>query len=127
MIFIKGKFLSHSGFPLPWKIDVDSLGDMDFKCLAWLGSRIIGPFSEVEGIPRGGLRFAQVLQAYKGKEGPKLIVDDVLTTGKSMENARMGMPAKGLVIFNRGIKPPWVESIFQLNGNLMSLDFYGDI
>jgi hypothetical protein len=50
---------------------------------------------------------------------PHLIVDDVLTTGASMEAARAklwpGSLPLGVVIFARGPCPDWVWPIFRLD------------
>ncbi len=52
-------------------------------------------------MPIGGLRLAQAMQPYVSSSGPLLIVDDVLTTGQSMEKHRAGREAIGAVIFMR--------------------------
>ena len=116
-LFQLGDFISHSGVPLDWKIDVDALGDDDLKCLALIGSQKVPLFSEVIGIPRGGLRFAKEMVKYTREEGGILLVDDVLTTGASMVEWQKKTGARsGLVIFSRRIltKPHWVTSIFTI-------------
>ena len=113
-------FCSHSGISLPWKIDADALTNDDLGALAKLVADRIG-FWRVVGIPRGGLRFAEALEPYVRWIGSKptvLIVDDVLTTGKSMENAKLQFGeyfnVTGVVIFARTVCPHWVQPIFSL-------------
>lgn len=112
-----GWFSSHSKFQLPWKLDVDALEDHDISSLA----KIIAwkfAFSHVIGIPRGGVRLAEACAKYVESGFPTLIVDDVLTTGRSMikvhdevgENTTIGV-----VIFARGPCPNWVWPIFSVN------------
>ena len=114
-LFQSGQFLAHSGQMLDWKVDCDALGDTDFECLAKL---VEVDFSEVIGIPRGGLCFAEALRPYiSGPRNPVLIVDDVLTTGKSMNEMRdrIGSSSVGVVIFARAKPPAWVMAIWQFN------------
>lgn len=120
-----GWFASHSGFQLPWKINCDALSNSDIEAL----SKIIRwkfAFSNVIGIPRGGLRLAEALSPHAESGYPTLIVDDVLTTGKSMEAARdhhytdrdlstAYVRPIGVVTFARGECPNWVWPIFQVN------------
>lgn len=86
-LFQLGKFTSHAGNELEWKIECDALTDDDWECLAkMISERIM--FHEVVGIPRGGNKLAAALQKYcETEKTPKtyrLVVDDVWTTGKSM-------------------------------------------
>jgi hypothetical protein len=117
-MFERGKFESHSGIQLNWKIECDGLTDADLEALAEaVSSRII--FKEVIGIPRGGLRFAEALKQYRSPVArPTLIVDDVLTTGRSMNELRKSVsgPSTGVVIFARGPGPipAWIFPIFSL-------------
>jgi len=107
------KFKAHSGDELLWKIECDALSDEDIACLAHLIA-IKFSFSSVVGIPRGGLRLAKALESY-ASEGPILIVDDVLTTGNSMNEYKKKYPgAKGVVIFARSTTARWIYPIFQL-------------
>jgi len=72
------------------------------------------PFAAVRSVPRGGDRLAVAL-APLATTGPLLIVDDVLTTGASMEATRREFPnhdCVGVVIFARGPTPAWVRSVF---------------
>lgn len=111
-LFIKESFIAHSGVTLPWKIDCDALADKDIETLAYIVARKVS-FGSVYGIPRGGERLAKALVAYISN-GPHLIVDDVLTTGGSMEAAKTNESDIGVVIFARGVLvPSWVKPIFR--------------
>ena len=111
-LFKQGKFTSHSGLVLDWKIDCDALSDEDIETIAYVASRMVGTFSGVFGIPTGGERLAKALDKYSNPRAPAqcLIVDDVLTTGKSMEEAAKKLPpSKGFVIFARTNPPEWFD------------------
>lgn len=122
MLFQRGTFKLHSGAETWFKIDCDSLSEGDLDTLALLVAEDcrIGPFYLVEGVPTGGLRFAKALEKYalskyKDIQNPRiLIVDDVLTTGASMEEQRAGRDAQGVVIFARGTCPSWIVPLFQM-------------
>lgn len=116
-IFQKFKFVSHAGIPLDWKIECDNLDQDDWQALALMASKVLPPFGSVEGVPRGGLAFAIALRPY-ATEGPVLIADDVGTTGKSMEDARRGREALGIVAFARGPLPHWVRAVCTLDCRL---------
>lgn len=103
----------HSGEESDWKIECDTLTDEDMRTLAKRIAELVHPFGEVEGVPRGGLRLASALKPYRSAGG-LLIVDDVLTTGGSMEAHRAGRDAKGAVIFARGESPAWVTPLFAM-------------
>lgn len=112
----------HSGSKSDWIIDCDALTDEDLAALARLGSRMVPPFAMVEGIPRGGLRFAEAMKQYinPAHSDRILICDDVLTTGNSFKDhakvlRSQGVPharIDGLAIFQRGTwRPDWVQAI----------------
>lgn len=115
-LFVDKQFTSHAGMRLDFKIDCDALTGSDIETLA----RIVAQkhvFSEVIGVPRGGLRLAAALEQYRMTTGCLLIVDDVLTTGTSMEEACAQYSrddVEGVVIFARGLCPTWIKPIFQL-------------
>lgn len=122
-LFRNGEFLSHSGKALNWKIECDALTDDDYDTIAKvIASKI--KFSSVFGVPRGGTKLAHFLSDYISNEGPVLVVDDVLTTGRSMEEFRDKLnfighkEVLGIVLFSRGVCPDWIYPVFQL-----SLDF----
>jgi len=118
-LFQKKTFKAHSGSIEHFKIECDALTNEDIKTLAYIIARRI-PFYDVYGIPKGGIRIANALEKYKDKNGHGyfLIVDDVLTTGNSMEEAKWKCYANpkitGVVLFARGKCPDWVFPIFQL-------------
>lgn len=120
-------FISHSGVLLPFKIELDSLTGADWDVIADLiGSRI--DFQEVHGIPRGGLPLAARLQRFCQPQTKKkrriLIVDDVCTTGRSLNEyyTQLKSPdnkVTGCVVFARSRRhlPDWVSPIFLLFGD----------
>jgi len=114
------KFTSHSGLELDFKIDCDYLSNDDIRCIAKLIAKK-SRFGHVYGIPRGGTRLAEALEPYSDPHSNTLlIVDDVLTTGGSMEEARAWFDngywdIKGWVIFARKRPPKWVNAVFFLN------------
>lgn len=117
-LFQYGDFKLNSGATSKWKLECDALTQGDLKALAFMAFQILPPFGLVVGVPTGGLLFAECLRAYTS-HGPTLIVDDVLTTGGSIErekskaNKANGDPL-GVVIFARGKCPPWVQALFQM-------------
>lgn len=111
-LFKCGHHILHSGQESWWKIDCDALTGDDIDTLAMLIADLTGPFGSVEGVPQGGLRLATRLRQYQ-TAGRLLIVDDVWTTGASMEEWRAGREAIGAVIFARSTVHPWVTALFQ--------------
>jgi len=121
-LFKFGDITLHSGSTSNFKIDCDALSDEDIHAIAQLLAVRLPAFRHVEGVPTGGLRLAEAMKWMKGPapvywppDKPMLlIVDDVLTTGQSMEEHRAGRPAIGAVIFARGECPDWVTPLFTL-------------
>ena len=116
-LFIDGLFISHSGKELEFKIEADALSDRTIETIAKIIKRK-KLFSEVYGIPTGGERLAKALEKYAHPEGGLLIVDDVLTTGDSMEKAKHKfgrLNTAGAVIIARGPCPDWIEPVLSLN------------
>lgn len=119
-LFQTGKFSLHSGLSADFKIECDALSDTDIQTLAHIGSHMVMPFYDVIGVPRGGLRLAEAMKQYRSLEGKTiLIVDDVMTTGSSMNEQRAkinnyDIVTQGLVIFSRGwvASSGWVTAIF---------------
>ncbi len=112
-LFEPGEFTSAAGLHLPWKVNCNALTDEDWRGLAtMIGS--VRNFGSVEGVPTGGDKFAKAMEPYITVGGELLIVDDVLTTGHSMEKHRAGREASGVVLFARGPCPNWVFPIWSL-------------
>lgn len=115
-LFQRGNFLLHAGTSSNWKIDCDALTDDDIETCAFLIAEdmlSLGGFGRVLGIPRGGLRLARALEKYADPEDHYLlVVDDVLTTGKSMNEILRKEKGVGYVIFARGPLPPGVHALF---------------
>lgn len=110
----------HAGAQSSWKIEADSLTQEDLECVAMLIGRTM-TFGRVVGIPNGGLRLEKILHPFVQPVSDILIVDDVLTTGRSMEEmkeflrrAEPNVPVMGAVVFARGLIPDWVTAVFQL-------------
>ena len=116
-------FTSHSGLDLSWKIEMDALSDPEWFTIKKMIMELTPPFKEAVGIPTGGTKLGDLLNEHgTGKEeDPICIVDDVLTTGESMEyfltqyqRNRRPFIAIGWVVFARGQCPGWVTSLFQM-------------
>ncbi len=85
---LRKSFVTHSGAPSDFKIACDALTDEELETFAVLISKRFR-FGRVHGIPRGGWPIANALQKYCTRfAGGRLIVDDVLSTGRSMEGER---------------------------------------
>ena len=124
-LFKSGDFKSHSGLDLSWKIEMDALSDSEWFTIKKMIMEYSPPFREVVGIPEGGVKLGNLLNEHAtgDEKDPVCIVDDVLTTGESMEyflsqyqrNRRL-MPymAIGWVVFARGQCPHWVRALFQM-------------
>jgi orotate phosphoribosyltransferase len=124
-LFQLGDFTLNSGAKSSWKIDCDAFSDGDWQALAQMISEMVAPFQSVEGVPRGGLELARCLNRFRSAMGRHLIVDDVLTTGGSMERLRQkelknpyytqnGTAIIGAVVFARGPCPAWIAPVCQL-------------
>jgi hypothetical protein len=113
-LFQLDPFTLPSGRVTHFKIECDALIAEDWASLARLAVEVVPPFGSVEGVPRGGLAFADALRPY-ATEGPLLIADDVWVTGLSMERHRAGRGGCfGVVAFTRGTLLPWVRTLFQM-------------
>lgn len=120
-LFEKKNFVMHSGEESDFKIECDALTSEDIETLAYLISKRFN-FAGVYGIPTGGLKLANALNKYIDEYGVYyLIVDDVLTTGKSMEKAQKKLiqhePIIGVVLFSRSKRPiqKWIYPIFNMS------------
>lgn len=129
-LFVNSPFQSHSGQSLPFKIECDNLSDEELDvfvnmiqnaCKSYNSLK----FSSVMGVPSGGTRIADKLQQYTDETANRLlIIDDVLTTGKSMEEYKAKAMCAGwnkeniygIVLFSRAdFCPYWVVPIYELN------------
>lgn len=121
-----GNYVLHNGSKSRYKICCDVFSDSDWNVAATLIRAIVGPFRSVEGIPNGGTKLEEILKHYVDdrKEGPHLVVDDVYTSGQSMETAKdlyktkfdtLNYCVAGAVLFSRGPAPYWISPVFQLN------------
>ena len=127
-LFSKKDWEMHSGDTSDFKIECDALTDNDLETLAYLISKKF-TLSGVQGIPRGGTKLANKLEKYVDKRAGEqfLIIDDVFTTGASMEQARRTVyyhhlyfnqyrdKIIGVVIFARGKCPNWIRPIFDMS------------
>jgi orotate phosphoribosyltransferase len=129
-LFQWGDFTLHSGEKSWWRIDCDSFTDSEIELLAKMIRHRNGAFHQVrypESHPGSFVhKLSTALQRYKsdfvGRGFSVLVVDDVLTTGASVEEikeqaikeiALEGVEVWGVVIFARGKCPDWVTPIFQ--------------
>lgn len=119
-LFQRGDFTLASGQKATWKIECDALTPSDWAGLAAMAvERIALPFACVLGVPRGGLPFAEALTPYIDRDaGTTLVVDDIWTTGGSMERfinaGRIWRPVVRVVAFARNPVPPGVIAVFQM-------------
>ena len=124
-LFQSVDFKSHAGLDLSWKIEMDALEDEEWVTISQMILELSQPFREAIGIPRGGMELGTRLNQYGtgNKTDPILIVDDVLTTGDSMEDFKrmreFRNPTKyiGWVVFARGYPPSWCKALFQMPFN----------
>jgi len=118
-------FKSHAGKPLSWKIECDTLSQEDIDCLADLIC-MTHSYRDVEHPPTKSANLINLvgkLSLHKTSDGDYdyLIVDDVFTTGKTMNeiyehlHTKHDKKTKGVVIFARSECPHWITPIFQLN------------
>ena len=121
-LFQSVDFKSHSGLDLTWKIEMDALSHKEWECIAKMIMELSPPFKEAVGIPRGGNILGKLLNQHgTGKrEDPICIVDDVLTTGGSMNEFKRKRAWRnpteyiGWVVFARTEPPDWVSALFQM-------------
>ena len=122
-LFQSQNFKSHSGLDLNWKIECDALSDPEWFTISKMIMERTPPFREAVGIPRGGVKLGDLLNEHAtgNEKDPICIVDDVLTTGESMEyflsqyqRNRRPFMAIGWVVFARVQTPDWVRALFQM-------------
>ena len=115
-------FKSHSGLDLNWKIEMDALSDPEWFTICKMILELSPPFRKAVGIPRGGVKLGNLLNTHAtGKRtDPICIVDDVLTTGESMNDFKRTRSWRepteyiGWVVFARTQCPNWVTALFQM-------------
>ena len=121
-LFQKIDFTSHAGLDLAWKIEMDALSHGEWECIAQMIMELSPPFKEAIGIPRGGNVLGKLLNRHGTgvRTDPICIVDDVLTTGGSMNEFlqkrqwRNPTDYMGWVVFARTKPPKWVTALFQM-------------
>jgi hypothetical protein len=114
-LFQLGDFVLHDGRYSRFKIECDALAAGDWDALAvMLLDALPFRYGEVEGVPSGGYPLAGRMRQWSKPGERLLIVDDVLTSGGSMEQQRAGREAIGGVAFSRGVCPSWVTPLFQM-------------
>lgn len=84
-LFRLGTFKAASGRELPYKIECDVLGSVDWRCIAHASVKSMPSFGRVVPVPRGGVALATEFEQFI-LPGCRtlLVVDDVWTTGGSM-------------------------------------------
>lgn len=120
-LFQSGRFKLHSGKISNFRIECDSFKKHDWEALAILVANK-HVFDMVIGIPRGGMQLAKSLKKFNNHYSDTiLIVDDVLTTGNSMEKMKkevvLNFPNReviGVVVFSRDLCLDWVRPIFKM-------------
>ncbi len=118
-----GTFVLRSGRKSFLKIDCDAMPAADIEAAAAALAALCPPFSEVEGVPTGGLRLAEALRKHARPGYGLLVAEDVFTTGGSVRRFINRLHSEGritsdppcAVIFARGTVPPWVHYLFRLN------------
>lgn len=120
MLFKLKDFIMHSGGQGKYKIECDALTEEDWNTIAYIISEKID-FKHARGVPTGGLHLERALHRYRNpNSNTLLIVDDVLTTGKSMEDFKYVLEntykfyIRGVVLFARKECPGWITPIFQM-------------
>lgn len=119
-LFQSGNFKLHSGQERSWKIECDNLSNSEIATLVQMALPILPPFAELVSVPRGGDRIVRALTPFLSLEGCRLIVDDVLTTGNSMEEIRKNLPLStrttwGFVLFSCKPHPAgWIVTLFTM-------------
>jgi orotate phosphoribosyltransferase len=126
-LFQHGDFTLHSGKKSTWKIEGDALTPSDWEGLAAIAVTFLPPFTEVYGVPRGGIPLAKAMTHHLSLTGEailprlRLICEDVITTGSSIEAYRKQLevqygscPTVGLCVFARGSCPGWILPLFQM-------------
>lgn len=122
-LFQTGDFTLASGQKSAWKIECDALTADDWAALAVMLVERLPEFCGVHGVPRGGIPLMKALVPHQriGAALP-LVVDDVWTTGGSMETfirnkrdaGQLGDEVLRAVVFARNPTPAAVVALFQM-------------
>jgi hypothetical protein len=99
---MSGEFTLNSGGFSPFKIECDALTPDDWATLAGMIHERVGYFRDAIGVPRGGEQLAGLLRCWARNNPyfPRLVVDDVWTSGASI--LRLMQPRDvGFVVFAR--------------------------
>lgn len=99
-LFEYGPVKLSSGKMSDFKINCDALTFDELSALAKMAQPLVAPYGTVIGVPTGGTAFAEHLRRFSTEDAPRLIVDDVMTTGASISEY-YELESKGLVIFSR--------------------------
>jgi len=129
-LFQEKDFLSHSGKKLRWKIECDAFSEDEWECIArMIVENEPRPFYKAEGVPRGGVTLAKCLNRFASydRKDPVLIVDDVFTTGKSMEDFASVYKEEdyfGWVVFARNPVPQWITPLFAMPHSKLFFQYF---
>lgn len=108
-----------SGRRSAFKVECDELTDEEVDAACDLLAMAMVPFGSVAGVPHGGARVAASLARYVDPTSRvSLVVDDVWTTGGSMQRfmeANHLNAHRGAVLFARGPVPPWVTALWTIH------------
>lgn len=130
-LFKFGRFTAASGRELDFKVECNAFTSADWREIAAIAAPRIPPFREVYGVPTGGVVLADSLRPYCNLNSRRiLVVDDVWTSGGSMQAYMGGAPwrkelsyekresleIRAFALFVRGntIVPPWVDFFWRL-------------
>lgn len=113
-------FTLHSGGQSQFKLEADALSREDCEAAAFWLLPTLGTFGSIEFVPSSSNLVPQWLAESllpHAVEGSRvvLICDDVLTTGRSMDEKRAGRLGVGAVIFARGPTPHWIRALLHLD------------
>lgn len=130
-LFQLGACVLPNGRTTHFKIECDILTQNDWESLARLAVEVLPPFGQVEGVPRGGVMFADALAKYISDGSTTLLIaDDVWVSGTSMERWRAGRENTiGIVAFTRAMiaPPPWVKTLFSMQSSAERATYYLDL